>query len=73
MLTGCRKSEVMTLRWQDVDGDALNLVDAKTGPRRVFLNAPARAILKRQPRTGSAYVFPSPSNRDQPLSGDLPV
>ena len=62
LLTGCRKSEIVTMRWQDVDADTLNLTDAKTGPRRVFLNAPARAILKRQPRTGSAYVFPSPWN-----------
>lgn len=47
LLTGCRKSEIVTLRWQDVDGDAINLADAKTGPRRVVLNAPARAILER--------------------------
>ena len=47
LLTGCRKSEIRTLRWQNVDGDTLNLTDAKTGPRRVFLNAPARAILER--------------------------
>ena len=71
LLTGCRKSEIVTLRWQDVDGDALNLADAKTGPRRVFLNAPARAILERQPRSGSAYVFPSPSKPGRPLSGEL--
>ncbi len=60
LLTGCRKSEILTLRWQDVDGNTINLSDAKSGPRRVFLNAPARAILDRQPRFGSTYVFPSP-------------
>ena len=32
-------------------GHTLNLVDAKAGPRRVFLNAPARTILERQPRS----------------------
>ena len=73
LLTGCRKSEILTLRWQDVDGDTLNLVDAKTGPRRVFLNAPARAILERQPRSASAYVFPSPLHPERPLSRDLPL
>ena len=67
LLTGCRKSEIRTLRWQDVDGDVLNLIDAKSGPRRVFLNAPARAILERQPRSGSAYVFPSPRDPGRPL------
>ena len=51
----------------------LNLVDAKTGPRRVFLNVPARAILERQPRSGSAYVFPAPSNPGRPLSHHLPL
>ena len=73
LLTGCRKSEIRTLRWQDVDGDTLKLADAKTGPRRVFLNAPARAILERQPRSGCAYVFPSPSNPGRPFSRDLPL
>ena len=71
LLTGCRRSEIVTLRWQDIDGDALNLVDAKTGPRRVFLSAPARAILERQPRSGSAYVFPSPLDPGRPMSSEL--
>ena len=73
LLTGCRKSEITTLRWQDVDGSTLNLVDAKAGPRRVFLNAPARAILGRQPRSKSAYVFPSPFDPGRPLSHNLPL
>ncbi len=73
LLTGCRKSEVVTLRWQDIDGDVLNLVDAKTGPRRVFLNAPARAILERQPRSGSVHVFPSPRDPGRPMASDLPL
>ena len=73
LLTGCRKSEILTLRWQDVDRDTLNLIDAKTGPRRVFLNEPARAILERQPRSASAYVFPATSNPGRPLSHHLPL
>ncbi len=48
LLTGCRKSEIRTLRWQDVEGDTVNLGDSKTGPRKVLLNAPARAILECQ-------------------------
>ena len=71
LLTGCRKSEVVTMRWQDVDGDTLNLIDAKTGPRQVLLNAPARAILERQPRSGSAFIFPSPRDYGRPLCSDL--
>ena len=73
LLTGCRKSEIVTMRWQDVDADTLNLADAKTGPRQVFLNAPARAILERQPRSGSAFVFPSPFDPARPLSSHLPL
>ena len=61
------------MRWQDVDGDTLNLADAKTGPRQVLLNAPARAILERQPRSNSPYVFPSPSDSGRPLRSDLPL
>ena len=73
LLTGCRKSEIVTMRWQDIDGDTLNLAHAKTGPRQVLLNAPARAILERQPRSGSACVFPSPLDPGRPMSSDLPL
>ena len=31
LLTGCRKNEIVRLRWQEVDGDRLNLADRKTG------------------------------------------
>ena len=73
LLTGCRRGEILTLRWNDVDGDTLNLRDAKTGPRRVFLNAPARTILEHQPRSESVYVFPSRSNPKRPFSHNLPL
>ena len=35
MLTGCRREEILTLRWDDVDFDSreLRLRDSKTGPR----------------------------------------
>ena len=59
------------MRWQDVDEDTLNLADAKTGPRRVLLNAQAPAILERQPRPSSAFVFPSPLDPARPLCSDL--
>lgn len=59
LLTGCRRGELVNLRWSEVQGDVLRLRDAKSGPRTVFLNAPARALVARQPRTESDYVFPS--------------
>ena len=60
LLTGCRKSEILTLRWSEVDGDMLRLAEAKTGPRTVWLSEAAQAVIARQPRTDSAFVFPSP-------------
>ena len=62
LLTGCRKSEVLKLRWREVDGDTLQLEDGKTGPRQVLLGPEAQAIIERQPRSGSPWVFPSPRN-----------
>ena len=63
LLTGCRKSEIVRLRWQEVDGDRLNLRKAKTGPRRVFLNAQARTIVeRRRGQADSPWVFPSVRN-----------
>ena len=47
LLTGCRRSEILRLRWSEVDRDRLVLADSKTGPRIVPLNTPARRILER--------------------------
>ncbi len=71
LLTGCRKSEILTLRWSEVDGDMLRLTEAKTGPRTVWLSGAAQAIIACQPRTRSAFVFPSPRDPTRSLSGQL--
>ncbi len=71
LLTGCRKSEILTLRWSEVDSDMLRLAEAKTGPRTVWLSEAAQAIIARQPRTGSAFVFPSPRDPARPQSRNL--
>ena len=73
LLTGCRKGEIVTLRWREVEGDTLNLADSKTGPRKVFLNTPARAVIERQPRTDSPFVFPSPRDPERACSPNLPL
>ena len=41
-LTGCRRSEVLNLRWRDIGAEAINLPDSKTGPRAVPLGEAAR-------------------------------
>ena len=73
LLTGCRKGEILKLRWSEVDGDRLNLAETKTGPRTVWLSQAAQAILDRQPRATSPYVFPSQRHPDKPLSDTLRV
>ncbi len=60
-LTGGRKSEMVTLRWSEVDfenGRAL-LGDSKTGAKAIALGAPALQLLASQPRPeGATWVFP---------------
>jgi integrase len=53
LLTGCRRGEVVNLRWEHVDFEhqCLRLPDSKTGAKIIFLNAPARALLQDLPRT----------------------
>ncbi|MDE0032477.1 MAG: tyrosine-type recombinase/integrase [Deltaproteobacteria bacterium] len=54
MLTGCRKNEIVRLRWDDVDRVAreLRLSETKTGPRSVPLTPAVEAVLDRIPRNG---------------------
>ncbi len=71
LLTGCRKSEILKVKWSEFDGDMLRLAEAKTGPRTVWLSEVAQAVIARQPRTGSAFVFPSPRDPARPQSPQL--
>ena len=66
LLTGCRKGEIVGLRWSGIHDDMLALEDSKTGPRTVPLGSRARAILDRQPRGESPFVFPSPLDPARP-------
>ncbi len=66
LLTGCRRSEILTLKWSDYREGKLCLRDSKTGPRTVWLSSLARRILDGLPRSGP-WVFPSP-RRDSHLS-----
>ena len=59
LLTGCRKGELLTLKWRDYREGKLFLRDSKNGPRTVWLSSAAREVLKRLPRK-NAWVFPSP-------------
>lgn len=61
VLTGCRKSEILTLQWKHVNFETgyLELPESKTGQKRVPLGAPALEVLASLKRIeGNPYVFP---------------
>ena len=71
LLTGCRKNEIVTLRWDDVDRTAgeLRLRDTKTGPRMVPMTAAALDVLDAIPRSpGIPWVIPAQKGKGR-LSG----
>lgn len=60
LLTGARRSEILSLEWDRIVGSRAVLEDAKTGPRTIWINAPARTILDARRRTITGrYVFPA--------------
>ena len=67
-LTGCRRSEVLNLRWRDIGKNAINLSDSKTGPRAVPLGEAARAHIEALPcaRDPDAYLFPRYAGKRTP-------
>lgn len=52
ILTGARRDEIRTARWDQVDLDKglLRLTDSKTGAKEIHLNAPARSVIASLPR-----------------------
>ena len=69
-LTGCRRGEVLDLRWRDVRENAIVLPDSKTGPRSVPLGKAARAIVNALPgpRRKDAFLFPKNAGRRSPYN-----
>ncbi|MDE0241831.1 MAG: tyrosine-type recombinase/integrase, partial [bacterium] len=73
IVTGCRRNEILRLRRDEVAGTCLRLRMSKTGPRTVFLNREARAIIERRMAGGTEFLFPSPQDASRPLSHNLPL
>lgn len=62
ILTGARRTEIASLRWDYVDFErgALRLPDSKTGAKIIPLGAPALDVLAKLPRSAaSTWVFPA--------------
>ena len=60
ILTGCRKNEIVTLRWDHIDRTASELLlrDGKTGARRVMLTPAVEWVLERIPSIeGNPWVI----------------
>ena len=68
LLIGCRKSEIIMLRWTDYREGRLFLPDSKTGPRTVWLAQAARDLLDNLPRK-NRWIFsatrPKPFHLDE--------
>ncbi|MCB2226190.1 MAG: site-specific integrase [Desulfarculaceae bacterium] len=61
IFTGCRLSEILNLRWADVDWErgALRLEDSKTGPRLIPLGQASLELLENTEReAGNPFVCP---------------
>ena len=68
LLTGCRKGEILTLRWSDYRDGRLFLRDSQTGPRTVWLFGQGRSEC---PRTEEPMDIPG--IRGEPASERIPA
>ena len=69
-LTGCRRGEVLNLRWRDIGENDIKLSDSKTGPRVVPLGKAARVVIDSlpRPRSPDAFLFPKNAGRRSPYN-----
>ena len=68
VLTGCRRNEILGLRWEDLDFEAgeMRLADSKTGARVVPMPSAAAKVLEGLSRVpGNPWVFPGRKKGDR--------
>jgi integrase len=71
-LTGCRRNEIVGLRWSEVDqdGHAFRLADSKEGASVRPIGEAALTVLSTvERREGCEWVFPAPRRTDAPFAG----
>lgn len=56
ILTGARKGEIASARWDWIKGNVIHLPDSKTGEKQVYLPEPAMDVLARLPRTSGTIT-----------------
>ena len=62
--TGCRRSEVLNLRWHDISDVTIRLRISKTGPRSVPLGEATRAQIEALPGSRCAEMFRLPRHAE---------
>jgi site-specific recombinase XerD len=66
--TGCRVSELVSIKFEDIDGRKINVLGKGNKERTVYLNAQARLTLDERIReinlVNNPYIFPSTRYRD---------
>jgi integrase len=72
-LTGCRRSEVLNLKWSEIEHKncCLRLGDTKTGASMRPLPKPSQAVLDRV-KQQSEYVFPAVNRDDRSYASVFP-
>ena len=61
IFTGCRRDEILKLRWEhvDIERQCIRLPDTKTGPKVIYLSPPALEVIAGiEHREGNPYVLP---------------
>lgn len=56
ILTGARRGEIASARWEWLDGNVLRLPDSKTGERDIFLSPAAVEIIQALPQTSGTIT-----------------
>lgn len=68
IFTGARVSEIATLRWRSVQVPRLALPDSKTGPKTIYLNPQAIAVLEGLERRGDDELVFAAMHCERPIN-----